>query len=354
MKLYLLLSAFFLLPLVLVAQEADSALFSPVADTLSLQRVFEDVEPLLVTMKYDISSFVRRKNKSEYLDAELTVVSESFEKTKDIRLKARGNFRKNHCFFPPIYLNFKSDPIEGSELEGIKKIKLITHCQVSSANTNYILREYLAYKMFNVLTDYSFRVRLLDVNYIDTGKKGRHYQKYAVVIEPIELVASRNASIEIDGHFASHANIIADRADVVAMFQYMIANTDFRFKGGHNMKYLKTITDINQQMTPVPYDFDFAGMVGAFYAAPQEWADVESIDDRVYLGYCRPEEAFREVVGLFLDHKEELLSVVREFEYLSERERNATLRYLDGFFYEIESVNRFVFRLEAECRDDSF
>lgn len=354
MKLITVVLVFWSLLYTLCAQEDTSRVLSPVSDTIPVLNIFEDAEPLSVTLKYDITSFIRHKSKSEYIDAEMTVSSKAFVHTKDVRLKSRGNFRKNLCFFPPIYLNFKSDPIEGSELKGIRKIKLVTHCQTSSANTNYILREYLAYKLYNVLSDYSFRVQLLDMNYVDTGKKGRHYQKYGFLIEPLELVCSRNEAVEIDSRHANASNIIRDQSDIVAMFHYMVGNTDWRFKGGHNMKCVKSLNDISSKVTPVPYDFDFSGMVGAHYAFPQEWTSIESIKERQYLGYCTSDSSYNKVIDLFLSQKEEMLSVVRNFDYLSEKERQSLINYLEGFFIELENPKRFIERIKYECRDDDF
>lgn len=354
MKLFSVFVVFLSLLCPLRAQEDSGSVLSPVSDTIPIFKIFEEHEPISITLKYDISSFIRHKHKSEYFDAQMTIQSNEFVKTKDVRVKSRGNFRKNQCFFPPIFLNFKTDPIETTELEGIRKVKLVTHCSTSTSNSYYILREYLAYKMYNVLTDYSFRVQLVDMNYIDTGRKGRHYQKYGFLLEPIELVCSRNESVEINSELANASNIIRDQSDVVAMFHYMIGNTDWRFNGGHNMKCVKSLNDISPKVTPVPYDFDFSGMVGAYYAFPQEWANIDKITEREYLGYCASDSSYHQVIDLFLAHKDEMISVVRSFSYLPEKERESTINFLEGFFIELEYPERFIDKIKYECRGDEF
>jgi hypothetical protein len=244
-KLLFFISIVFM-PILLVAQDkktrTDNSFLGEVSDTVRNESFFETDKPLPVTLKYDISSFIKNKGNGEYLDAELTVNYEGMEPvTKNIRIKARGNFRRGECFFPPLFLNFKTDPIKNDELKGMKKIKVVTPCSTSKHGEIYVFREYLVYKLYELLNPYCFRVRLLYIDYVDTGKKERHFKKYGFVIEPLELVAKRNNAIEINSEIVKGANLVEEDADRVAFFRYMISDTDWRFKGGHNMKYLSLI-----------------------------------------------------------------------------------------------------------------
>jgi hypothetical protein len=203
----------------------NDSFFEGVSETIPDVNIFEDDTPLNITLKYDITSFIKNKQKGEYLDAELIIhLNDNQLITKNIRLKARGNYRKRRCFFPPIQLNFKTDKIKNQELKGITKIKVVTHCSNSKSNEIYILKEYLAYKLYNVLTDMSFRVRLLNITYIDTGKKERNYQQYGFLIEPVELVAKRNESTLIDPTVVRGENVLEADADRAALFQYIVGN----------------------------------------------------------------------------------------------------------------------------------
>jgi len=329
-----------------------SSHFSAVSDTIQNFDVFADDTPLDITLRYDISSFIRNKNKGEYIDAEMEIhYDNGFTQTKDIRIKARGNFRRGHCMFPPIHLNFKTDPIENKVLKGANKIKLVTHCSTTKEYENYILKEYLAYKLYNVLTDVSFRVKLLNIKYVDTGKKKKNYQQYGFLIEPITLLASRNKSIEVDPRFIHGENVVEKDADLVALFQYMIANTDWRIKGGHNTKYLKSLTQVTNNVISVPYDFDFSGFVGTRYSLPQEWSSLDDVTEREYLGYCREnEQDYFENIKRFEDKKDELLKTIEEFSYLDERERKYLIKYIGGFFTEIKRPENFLVTLKSECR----
>ncbi len=98
-----------------------SADIDAVSDTIPNMDLFGEDIPMDLTLKYDITSFIKNKVKGKYLDAELIVQYKDYSATKNIRLKARGNNRRDQCFFPPIYLNFKTSPIQNTELKGIKK-----------------------------------------------------------------------------------------------------------------------------------------------------------------------------------------------------------------------------------------
>lgn len=330
------------------------ATLSEVSDTIPDIDFFGTDEPLPVTLKYDITSFIKNKSKGEYLDAELTINYRDLPPiVKNIRLKARGNFRRGQCIFPPIYLNFKTDKIINTELQGTKKIKIVTHCTSSKSSKTYLLREYLAYKLYNIISENSFRVRLLDITYIDTGKKQKHYEEYGFVIEPIELVAQRVDAVEVDGTFIKGETIIDRNADQVALFEYMIGNTDWRFKGGHNMKYLKSYNVVSDKVTAVPYDFDFSGFVNTYYAFPQEWTDLKDVRSREYLGYCRnSEDEYTELMNFFQDKKNEIQETIDSFELLNEKERKSLWNYINEFYNELSKPNYFISVLKGQCRTD--
>lgn len=360
LSLFLIILAF---PYILWAQHENevpidslnnSSPLGEVTDTVPVINFFETDESLPITLKYDITSFIRNKNKGEYLDAELIVNYKDLAPViKNIRIKARGNFRRGQCYFPPIYLNFKTDPFLNTELKGMKKVKIVTHCSNTKSNQKYILKEYLAYKLFNVLSDNSFRVHLLDISYIDTGKKKKNYKEFGFIIEPIELVAKRQNSVLIDPKFVRGTNIKNESADQVALFEYMIANTDWRFKSGHNMKYIKSLNEITDKVIAVPYDFDFSGFVDTDYSFPQEWTTIDDVKEREYLGYCRNDEKeYLKVITSFLEKKQDIKETINSFAYLDEKEKIYLIEFLEDFFNELTQSDSFIKILKSQCRTD--
>jgi len=324
-----------------------------VVDTIPDLSIFEDDSPMKLTLKYDITSFIKNKLKGEYLDAELHIEYKNYVANKNIRLKARGNNRRETCFFPPIYLNFKTDTIKNTELKGLNKIKLVTHCSTSKTYSAYLLKEYLVYKLYNILTNNSFRVKLLDIDYVDTGKKQRNYEKQGILIEPVELLTKRTNSIEIDGTLIRENNVIEEEADVLALFQFMIANTDWRIKSGHNTKYIKVLDHLVERVTPVPYDFDYSGFVDTHYSFPQSWTSIEDVKEREYLGYCRNSDAeYLKTINLFIEKKDEIFKTIESFEQLPERDRNDLLDFVKSFYDLTDRPETLISKLKTECRTD--
>jgi len=327
-----------------------------VTDTIQNEGFFDTDVPLKITLKYDITSFIKNKNKAEYMDAELIIYKDNEAPvTKNIRIMARGNFRKGQCFFPPLFLNFKTDAIERTELQGMNKIKVVTHCTSGKNNDMTVLKEYLAYKFYNVLTEKSFRVRLADITYIDTGKKKRQYQEMGFVIEPVELVAKRNNCVLVDPLVVRGVNILEEDADRSALFQYMISNTDWRFKSGHNTKYMKSLTDLTPKVIPVPYDFDFSALVDASYAFPQSWSTSESLFQRDYLGYCRGnDEEYLKNIRFFVSKQEKIMNTIATFPYLPASEIKDISKFIDGFFESISDEKSILNKLKNQCRPIDF
>ena len=161
--------------------------------------------------------------------------------------------------------------------------------------------------------------------------------------------------MEIEGEFVKAENVIEEEADKVALFQYMIGNTDWRIKSGHNTKFMKSITRVSQKVTPVPYDFDYAGFVGTHYSHPQEWTSIETVKEREYMGYCRNnDEAYLKTIKHFLDKKAEILNTIESFTYLSERERKELIKYIEGFYSLLDNQDRFINILKDQCRSNDF
>lgn len=329
---------------------------SEVVDTVKSEGFFDSDEPLKITLKYDITSFIKNKNKAEYLNAELIIYNNNEAPvTKNIRIMARGNFRKGQCYFPPLVLNFKTDEIKNTEMKGVNKVKVVTHCTTGKNNDIIVLKEYLVYKLYNILTEKSFRVRLLDITYIDTGKKQQQFRETGFIIEPAEVVAKRNNCVLVEPTVVRGVNLVEEDADRAALFQFMISNTDWRFKAGHNTKFMKSLTDITSKVIPVPYDFDFSAFVNASYAFPQSWSTSKTLFERDYLGYCREnDEFYNKNIDLFLSREEQIMKTISSFSSLPEKEISTVKKFTEEFFKDAKDSKRLISVLKKQCREIDF
>jgi hypothetical protein len=238
----------------------------------------------------------------------------------------------------------------GDEFIGINKLKLVPYCKLGYED--YILREYLVYKLYNVLTDSSFRVRLMRITFINTAKNRKPLSQYGFAIEPIRLLEKRTHSREITSKVLTQKNIIPELMDRFAIFNYMIGNTDWSVPVLHNALVLSRADLFYSDLgLIVPFDFDYSGLVNAEYAIPVETLPIKTVRERLYLGVCRSEDAFKYAVKEFLEKKEQFFKVVNDFPYLSARSKKDIINYLEGFYADFDKRNTIVYKLRSECKN---
>jgi hypothetical protein len=315
-------------------------------------RLFEDDKPIEISLRFDLTTYFRTKPKKDYIQANITFhLSKTDSIAQDIRVRTRGVFRNQYCYYAPIELNFKKADFGYSDLNRISKIKLVPQCNVGNENENYVLREYLIYKLFNVMTDTSFRVRLLTINYIDTEKKRKPIRQYGFFIEPVEILAARMNSVQIISRALNQKSIVPKVMDRLAIFNYMIGNYDWAVPNHHNIKVFKPLViDTTNLGIAIPYDFDWTGLVNASYAVPAEITGTQSVRERIFLGVCRSREVFLKDLNQFLEKKEEFYRVINEFPYLNKSSKKDMTAYLDGFFNQCAGKQRILDVFLNSCK----
>ena len=337
----------------LQAQE-DSTDYS-VYDTLSLGYDFfgPDV-PFHCTMEFDIKSYQKTKYEGEYLPIKMTYYDvDSMLVEKEFRIKARGNFRRRHCGLPPLWLNIKKTDLKLKQLQDLNKLKMVTHCRGGDIYDQYVLKEYLAYKIYNLITPYSFRVRLTEIKYIDTGRKNKTYTHWAFFIEPEILMNERLNTISLKADNLGVYHTDSTLTDIMAIFQFMIGNADYSIAGRHNIKLIKDIDPLIFYPVPVPYDFDYSGIVNAYYAVPGDNLGIKSVKERYFLGPCRTDQEFSKAIKSILTKESEILDLVKGFHYMNDRDRNEMLKYLSSFFSAAKRKTFIEEHIRSTCRNSS-
>jgi hypothetical protein len=318
---------------------------------VSRTKLFESEEPIEITLRFDITEFRKSKFKKENQDAIMTYYLNGKDTvSRNIKLRSRGNFRLQYCDFPPIRLNLDKEDLPGDEFNEIDKIKLVTHCKVGGGD--YVLREYLVYKLFNVLTDQSFKVRLVKIKYINSRKPDKPDIEEAFLIEPTEFLSKRLNSTEITPERFSQKFVKPEVMDRVAVFNYMIGNYDWSVPVLHNLAAFSPRNfEYPNLGLVVPYDFDYSGIVNTSYAVPPETLPIKTVRERLYLGICRSEEDFRKTLNVFLEKKQEFYKVINEFPYLKKSSKKEMTAYLDTFYAEFGKRNNLVYKILSECQD---
>ncbi|WP_020531347.1 hypothetical protein [Flexithrix dorotheae] len=312
--------------------------------------VFQKEGLVKLTIETDIKALIKNKFKDEYQPAKIIANNDGVIREKEIRLKARGAFRKKHCKFPPIKLNFKHTEFEDPGLQQLKTLKLVTHCQNQDAYQNYILKEYLVYKIFNLFTEQSFRVRLIEVTYKDTSGKHKPTTKLSFIIEHADAMAQRNGTTIFERENIATAQTSRKEMTFMSVFHYMVGNTDWYVPELHNIKLLTPTKPGAIYPVAVPYDFDYSGIVNASYAEPDPVLGISSVRERVFRGICRENAEFMEALKMLEDKKEEIYALIHEFEYLNEGDKTEMVNYLDEFFIEVaNNPNRLIENFDNSC-----
>lgn len=321
---------FFFLALLLVSSLLPNAQTSRI-DSI---KFFKDEGLIDMTLTTDIRELQSSKGEEIYQDASVSCrFPDSSVINEKIRIAARGHFRREFCNIPPLLLNFHNTT--SPRLSSLGKLKLVIGCGNNTEDEQLVLKEYLAYKMYNLLEEKSFRVRLVRVNYRDTNGKLKPFSQYAFFIEDDDDMARRNGCEKREKAQFLTESTDRDMMTKVAAFEYMISNGDWSVPGNHN---IKLIFAKKEQTVPfaIPYDFDHSGFVNADYALPPELFTerfgVEKVTERVYWGFTRTMNELQATFELFRNKKAAITSLLTDFQPLSARTRKNAVAFINEFY----------------------
>jgi hypothetical protein len=254
-----------------------------------------------------------------------------------VQVSARGNLRRRDCEFVPLRIAFPHDAAQGTpfEMRGAS-LKLVTHCRNSTEYEQFILREYLAYRLSNLVTAGSFRTRLARITYVDSAKRKTLTIRYAIFIEDDDDVARRLGGKIVDKQF--HLNQLHPVALLeMTLFEFMIGDTDYSIFGQHNVRVVEAATGL---VYPIPYDFDVSGLVNVPYAIPDPRLHLQYLTDRLYRGPCRTPQQLQPFLNIFRLKKPDVLAAVESVPDLTPLNRRQASRFLEGFFSLIDRPSR--------------
>jgi hypothetical protein len=305
--------------------------------------------PLLsLQLETDLRSLFRDRgeNRAEH-GARLRFTDGADSGSVKVDLRTRGIFRLKRCAFPPIRIDLPARKVEHTPFAGQDKLKLVTHCQSDRSYERNLLKEYALYRVFNVVTDSSYRVRLARITYIDTTRADT-VTRYGFLIESDDELAGRLNAERVESQRVHDLTTDPGYMTLVALFQYLIGNTDWSVWGRHNIEIFSDKS--SHKLFAVPYDFDFSGAVNALYAVPPEQLPIKSVRERLYRGYCQPDSILQSALQRFRDARDSIYAVVRAVPGLSEGDARAQLRYFDDFFEAIDNRNVVQAEFVRRCR----
>lgn len=314
--------------------------------------LFAASDPIHIVIQAPLSGLIHNRS-SAPIEGTLTDPS---GQALPVALSVRGITRRSAdvCDFPPLRVHFTGPPPPTSLFAGEKRLKLVTHCRNSPSFQQYVLLEYSVYRMYNLLTPHSFRVRLANIDYV--GTDGRPIiSRVGYFLEDLGDLAKRN------GTKATHAPTMIPASDLspldaarYALLQHMIANHDWSMRAGpagkdccHNAELIGPLAA--GTTIPVPYDFDFSGFVDAPYATPPEQLGISSVRQRVYRGYCLHNSQVLAVARQMREARPQMMAAISSTPGLEPGTASRAISFLDGFFADIASDDTVNSKLLKRC-----
>jgi hypothetical protein len=314
--------------------------------------LFASAEPLALTLVADVKTVNKDHdpNSQKRYEGELRIPGDGGQVAAvPVQLGARGHVRRmaRTCDFVPLRVEFSKPGVAGTVFAHQRALKLVTQCLGGGEYEQYLLREYLAYRMFNLITPRSFRARLARVTYVDRATGREMGTRYGMFLEDEGDVARR-----MEGRIVKLPRILFNDLDSdslmsMMVFEYMIGNTDYSIYALHNVRLVQTP---DKTLHPVPYDFDMSGLVHPPYATPARGLMITSVLDRVYRGPCRRPEQIDPILANFVAKNGLIRGLADGIVGMQKASRDDARAYLNDFYASIKTTKG-VKRLFVDCAD---
>jgi len=323
--------------------------------------LFAEEDRLHTVLTAPLSQAYKQKSLEQrlYMDGKWSYkLDDGTTKRLELKIRTRGNFRRHNCTLPPLRLNFRKKALADTIYDGQNKLKMVSPCQAGDRYQQLIMVEYLSYRLFELLSDYHFKVRLVDVGYADTDQGLKPWSSTNFLIEDVKDMAGRYDLKEQKIEQPDRQNFDLGQSAIVELFQYMIGNTDYSTLLGangdnccHNARLLAE-GESGKNLLPVAYDFDSTGLVNAPYALPPANLPIKRVRVRYFTGWCKQEHHYQAAIERFVERKDAALALFSESDLLDERTRKSTVGYLEDFYKVIENPKKVQKKILDRCRGE--
>jgi hypothetical protein len=318
--------------------------------------LFSSQDTLEVEVEGPFSMIARERSDEEETEGKFRFTAADGTAVEfDVQIRARGNWRRNPdiCEFPPIRINFKKSQTDDTLFDKQDKLKLVTHCQQHSGRYEQaVVGEYLAYRIFNALTDYSYRVRLLKMKYVYTDRS-KEVDTYGVLIEHDDRLSKRIGGEHVEIEHVAVSAIKPVDLNMASVFQYFLGNTDFSPRATapdeeccHNQALFTSDDDLYYT---IPYDFDQSGFVNADHAAPNPRFGIRTVKARLYRGRCVNNDLLPQTFQLYRDNRQIFEALITNQAELGPAAKRRMLKYVEAFFDTIDNPKRAESRIVKAC-----
>jgi hypothetical protein len=311
--------------------------------------LFRHDAPLVLRLEIDLRTLLRdRGDERQEYDGTLRYRTAGGDSGAiDVEVRTRGIFRLKHCSFPPLRIDFPKTRAAGTPFAGQDKLKLVTHCRDRrSPYEQNLLKEYALYRAYQAVTDRGFRTRLAHVTYVDTARADT-ITRWAFLIESDDELARRLGVEIVEADNIHDLRIEPEAMTLVAVFQYLIGNTDWSVWQRHNITIARRP---DGALLAIPYDFDFAGAIAAPYATTPPQLPIRSVRERLYRGFCQSDSLTTTVAARFTATRDSVYAALRAVPDLEPGELRELLGYFDDFYRTIGDPRATRRELIQSCR----
>lgn len=290
--------------------------------------LYEMDEVPTIILDTDQKHLIRHKNKEEYQPAVTYLVDAVGDTTEwTTKVRARGNMRKKVCHNPPIKINFKEKQLKKAGYDSLDILKLVLQCRSNKGTISYVNKERLIYDLYGLIDTASMRAKIVNVEFWNDGEKKESLAGFLVETE--DHYSKRLDSKIAESGKLNDSILKRDHYLKMTFFQYMIGNVDWAIRDKHNVEIIQTAQG---KYIAVPYDFDYAGLVNTDYAVPHESLPIDEVTERLYMARGVNMGEALATADFFLQHQDKFYQFIHQAPYLSERDRQDVIAYLEGFF----------------------
>ena len=301
--------------------------------------LFSNNTPLRIQLNYSNKQLNLKTNDSTFIETQLVYFDKDKKGEINVSLRARGNFRRKNCFFTPIKMKIKKRVSDKTIFSGNTSLKMVLPCKNEKDNNDNIIKELIAYKIYEILSPFHFKTRRLQIEFNNKTQKGKKkYELKGFLIEDDDKLAKRFEARILKRKIPSLAMEVFNSVNL-SFFNYMIGNTDFSSSHQHNGKLLF----YKNKIIPIPYDFDLTGWVNPSYGKGVVNRLGHQTEKRKYIGFKRDQELFEQVRNHFKASKNKIFTLVNSFktDFDQRYEFDKMFDYLKDFYRILESDKLF-------------
>jgi hypothetical protein len=315
---------------------ASSAEHNVQADSITLFDYFFSYEgEPVIKLNTKVNQLMRKKLKEEEQEGTFAFTDKDGNEVMfEIDVRTRGNMRKQVCNLPPLKVDFgKKDLREAGFVGKVDDLKLVLQCKTADYAKNQLLREHLIYELYEPLDPHHIRTKRIQIELWEDDKLRETLQ--GLIVEDESQIEHRMSARVVENPNIRSGSIQREQYLKMAFFQFMILNTDWTVANQHNVEIIK-VPDIPRVLA-IPYDFDYAGLVGTSYAVPHESLPIKEVSERYFMGFQVTEEEAMRTAEFFKGMEDTFHQIVDSRTYLQDDDKREVKEHIDDFYQILES-----------------